>query len=99
MPLGGLLLDLPHRADRGVLLAAQRTLRVVVDLVEAALVEGVLAEKMDGGEIESTAAGGAATGLEDGGFGAEFVNFFALGGCFSPVAFDEATILLRGGQW
>lgn len=48
---------------------------------------------MHGGEIEASAAGGAAARLEDGGFGAEVVNFFAFGFGFGAVAFDKFAVL------
>lgn len=96
MPLPRLLLTLADRADRRVLLAAGGALGLVVDLVEAALVERVLAEEVHGGQVESAAAGGAALRLEDDGLGGELVEFFALGGGFGAVVFDEAAVLCKG---
>ena len=49
MPLRAFLLRLPNRSYGGVLLATDRTLGVVVHLVETALMEGVFAEKVHGG--------------------------------------------------
>ena len=43
--------------------------------VQAALVERVLAEEMDGWEVERGAAGGASARVEDGGFGCERCQF------------------------
>lgn len=53
----------------------------------------MFAEEMHGWEVQGAAAGGASTGLEDGGFGAEVGDFlsFALG--FGAVAFDQMPVL------
>lgn len=62
-------LPLPD-SSKGIIRArAGGTLRVLVDAVQAAFVEGVFAEEVDDGEVERSAAGVAATGLEDGWLG------------------------------
>ena len=58
------------------------------DGVEAALVEGVFAEEMDGGEVERGAAGGAAERLEHGRFGGEGGQFLSFGRGFRAIGFD-----------
>lgn len=66
MPVGRLFLCLPHGADGGVLWSADRTLGLAVDVVETALVEGVLAHEVDRWQVEVGAAGRTAFGVEDG---------------------------------
>lgn len=45
-----------------------RALGILVKVIQATFMEGVLAEEMDSGEIQSPAAGLAAARLEDDGF-------------------------------
>lgn len=66
VPVCRLLLSLTHGADGGVLRGADRTLGLAVDGVETALVEGVLAQEVDRGQVEVGAAGRTALGVEDG---------------------------------
>lgn len=86
MLIGRLQLPFPDRFDRRILRRAYRALRIFVCLVQAALVKGVLAEKVDCREIQITPARGAATGLEDGGFASEFLYFFSFCIGFRGVA-------------
>lgn len=62
--LGRLDLAFANRLDRRILRCADGAFGVFVRPVEAALVEGVLAEEMDGGQVETSTAGLASTGLE-----------------------------------
>ena len=65
MLIRGINLSLPDSAQSRIRRGADGTLRVVVEVVQTALVEGVSAEEMDCGQVESSAAGLAAAGLED----------------------------------
>ena len=96
MPLRRLLLALPDRPDRRVLLAALRALGRFIDLVEAALVERVFAEKVYRRQVQVAAAGRTPARLEHDGFGGEFVEFLALGVGFGAVDFDVAAVLREG---
>lgn len=58
-------LPLPDSAQGRIFRRADGTLRVVIEVVQTALVEGVFAEEVDCWEIEGSAAGLAAAGLED----------------------------------
>lgn len=79
-------LALPNSPQRRIRRRTNRTLRVLVNAVETALVEGVVAEEVDSWEVEGSAAGLAAAGLEDDGLGGEVGEFFLFGGCFGFVA-------------
>ena len=65
MLIRGINLPLPDGAQGRIGRGADGTLCVVVELVQTALVEGMLAEEVDCREIEGSAAGLAAAGLED----------------------------------
>lgn len=95
MLICGIDLALTNRPQRGVCRCTDGTLGVLVDAVEAALVERVTAEEVDRGKIEGSTAGLAATGLEDDGLGSQVVEFLFFGGCFGLVAGDQALILLK----
>jgi hypothetical protein len=86
MLIGGLNLPLPNSPQRRISRRTNGTLRVLVDAVQTALVEGVAAEEVDGWEVEGSAAGLAAAGLEDEGLGGEVGEFLLFGGCFGFVA-------------
>ena len=62
-------LGFPHRADGRVLWSADRTLRLPIDVVQTALMEGMLAHEMHRWKVEIAAAGGTTFGVEDGGVG------------------------------
>ena len=57
--------------------------------------KGVLAHEVDGGKVESGAAGCAAGGGEGDGFGGQFGEFGALGGCVGAECRGEAAVLKR----
>lgn len=65
MLVRGINLPLPDSAKGCITRGADGTLRVVVELVQTAFVEGVFAEEVDCREVESSTAGLAAAGLED----------------------------------
>lgn len=56
MPVRRLFLRFPDGPDSCILRSTYRTLNTVVDLVEAPLMKGVLAKKMNRGEIQVTTA-------------------------------------------
>ena len=94
MPIRALLLRFAERADILVDRGAFRALRdLVVDLVQAALVEGVLAEEVHGWQVQGAAAGRASAGLKDGRLGAEVGDFLSLCLGFRAVALDEMAVL------
>lgn len=72
-------LSLANRLDGGILRRANRALRIFVDVIQTALVEGMFAQEVDGGEIQAAAAGHAPARLEDDRGGAELANFLFLG--------------------
>lgn len=86
MLLCSLDLPLPNSAKSVIRSGARGTLRVFVDAVQTALMEGVLAEEVDDGEVEGSGAGVAAAGLEDGRLGGEGLEFGLFCGCFGFVA-------------
>lgn len=65
MLIRGINLSLPNSAQSRICRGADGTVRVIVKVVQTALVEGVSAEEMDCGQVEGSAAGLAAAGLED----------------------------------
>lgn len=79
-------LALANSPERSICRRTNRALGVLVDAVETALVEGMAAEEVDCWEVEGSAAGLAATGLEDDGSGGEVGEFLLFGGCFGFVA-------------
>lgn len=89
----GIDLSLSDGAQGCIRRCTDGTLRVVVEVVQAALVEGVFAEEVNGWEVESSAAGLAAAGLEDDWLGGEVVEFLLFGGSFGFVACDETAVL------
>lgn len=89
MPVCALLLRFAEGADVQVGRGAFRALRnLVVDLVEAALVEGVLAEEVHRWQVQRTAASGASPRLKDSRLGPEVGDFLSLGFGFGAVALD-----------
>jgi hypothetical protein len=65
MLVRGINLPLPDSAQGRIGRGADGTLCVIVELIQTALVEGMFAEEMDCWEVEGSAAGLAAAGLED----------------------------------
>lgn len=65
MLIRGINLSLPDSAQSRIGRGADGTLRVVVEVVQTTLVERVSAEEVDCGQVEGSAAGLAAAGLED----------------------------------
>lgn len=65
MLVRGINLALTDSAQCCIRRGANGTLRVLVEAVQTALVEGVFAEEVDCGQVEGSAAGLAAAGLED----------------------------------
>lgn len=65
MLICGINLSLPDSAQSRIGRGADGTLRVVVEVVQTTLVERVSAEEVDCGQVEGSAAGLAAAGLED----------------------------------
>lgn len=65
MLVRGINLPLADRAQSRILRCADGTLRIVVEVVQTALMEGVSAEKVDCWEVEGSAAGLATARLED----------------------------------
>ena len=65
MLVRGINLPLADGAQGRILRCADGTLRIVVEVVQTALVEGVSAEEVDCWEVDGSAAGLAAAGLED----------------------------------
>jgi len=65
MPISRIFLGFPESTDVAVRRSALGTLGfVAIDLVEATLVERVLAQEMDGWEIQAPATGCTSSGLE-----------------------------------
>ena len=94
MPFRRIYLRFSERPNVGINRRTLWTLGVLnVHLVQTSLVEGVLAHKVHGREIETATAGGAAAGLENGGFGGQAVNFLPLGVGFGTVGVDQAAVL------
>ena len=89
MPVRALLLRFAEGADVQVGRGAFRTLgNLVVDLVEAALVEGVLAEEVHRGQVQCAATSRASPRLKDSRLGAQVGDFLSLGFGFRAVALD-----------
>ncbi len=94
MPVRALHLRFADSSDVLIRGSAFRALCVLVfDLVQATLVEGVLAEEMDGGQVQRPTASGASAGLEHGGFGAQVCDFLSLGLGFGAVTLDQTAVL------
>lgn len=93
MLVRGINLPLTDSAQSRIGRSADGTLRVLVDVVQTALVEGVSAEEMDCGQVEGSAAGLAAAGLEHYWLGGQVVQFLLFGFCFGFVACYEAAVL------
>lgn len=72
---------------------ADGTLGIVVDAVEAAFVERVVAEEVHSRQVECPATRLATAGLEGDGLAGEVVEFLLLGGCFGFVARYESAVL------
>ena len=79
-------LSLTNGPKRSIARCTDRTLHVILDAVETAFVERVLAEEMHGGKIEGTAAGLAATRLKDYWLCRQRFEFLLFGSCFGFVA-------------
>jgi len=75
----GLDLSLPNCFDRRILRGADWTLHIVFRGVEASLVKGVFAQKMNRGKIQVAAAGRTAAGLEDDRLIFQFIHLLPLG--------------------
>lgn len=89
MPLRRVFLRFPKCADIIVRSGAARTFRLLaVRLVQTTLMEGMLAQEVNSGQIQASAAGGTATCLEDGGFVAQVVHLLAFGFGFGAITFD-----------
>lgn len=69
------------------------TLSVLIKVVQTTFVEGVLAEEMHSGEIQTSAAGLAAARLEDDGLIGQMIEFLLLGRGFGFVACYQTTVL------
>src|SRR5699024_7179236 len=67
MLIGRFHLSLSDCFDRRVLRCADRTLSVFVDIVQTALVKGMLAKEVDGWKVEATTARHAPACLEHNG--------------------------------
>lgn len=76
-----------------ILGCTDRALSIFTGIVETTLMEGVLAEKVNGGQIECPATWLTLASLEDGRFCAELFELALFGFCFCRVAGDETTIL------
>lgn len=83
-------LDLPlsDSSEGGIRRRTDGTLHIVVDAVETAFVEGMAAEEVHGWQVQGSAAGLAAAGLEDEGLGREVLQFLFFGVGFGFVACD-----------
>lgn len=68
MLIGRINLALSDGAHCCICRRTDRALGIVVEVIQATFMEGVFAEEMDSGEIQTTAAGLAAARLEDDGF-------------------------------
>ena len=89
MPVRRLLLGFPKSPNIVVRPCAFGALSVfTIDLVEAALVKGVLAQEMHRRQVQTSTARGTASSLEDGRFGAQVFHFFSLGLGLGTVALD-----------
>lgn len=98
MPVSALLLRFAEGADVQVGRRALRAFRnLVVDLVEAALVEGVLAEKVHRGQVQCAPASRASPRLKHSRLGAQVGDFLSLGFGFRAVALDQTTVLYSSG--
>ena len=94
MPICRVLLSFSERADISVGCSTLWTLRLhPICLIEATLVERVLAHKVHPWQIQAPTTRGAPRGLENSRLIAQIVHLFSLGLGFSTVAFDETTVL------
>lgn len=94
MPICALLLRFAEGADVQVGRRAFRAFRnLVVNLVEAALVEGVLAEEVNRRQVQCAPASRASPRLEDSRLGAQVGDFLSLGFGFRAVALNQTTVL------
>ena len=76
-----------------VLSCAFRTFRIVVNLVQAPLVERVFTQEMYGGKVHGSATCRTAGSLKDSRFAAEFLDLLFLGFSLCSIAFDKPPVL------
>lgn len=79
-------LPLSNRLDGGILRRTDRAFRIFIDFVQTALVEGMFAQEVDGGEVKTAATGHAPARLENYGGGANLLDLLFLRFCFGGVA-------------
>lgn len=79
-------LSLSNRLDGGILRRTDRALCIFIDVVQTALVEGMFAQEVDGGEVKAAATGHAPARLENYGGGANLLDFLFFRFGFGGVA-------------
>lgn len=99
MPISRILLGFSESADAVIANGTLRTLCfLAVRVIQATLMERVLAKKMDNWWIKTSPTGRASSSLKQRGLITQFVHLLARAFSLGTIAFDQATVL-GTGQW